>query len=80
VVGPDFEKITESEFIEKVLKAPLRFESGTRFSYSNVGYSLLGLVIEKVSGQKYEQFLYENLWRPAGMEMTGYSRPSFDKI
>lgn len=79
VVGGDFDKITESEFVEKVMSTPLRFESGTRFGYSNVGYSLLALIIEKVSGRKYEQFLYENLWRPAGMEMTGYSRPSFNK-
>lgn len=79
VVGGDFEPITESEFVDKVLKSKLRFESGSRFSYSNVGYSLLAMIIEKVAGQSYEQFLYENLWRPAGMEMTGYSRPKFDK-
>jgi CubicO group peptidase (beta-lactamase class C family) len=37
------------------------------------------LIVEKVSGQTYEQYLYENLWKPAGMELTGYSRPSFNK-
>ncbi|HEX8251160.1 MAG TPA: serine hydrolase [Pyrinomonadaceae bacterium] len=78
-VGGDFEKITEAEFVEKVLSAPLRFPAGTRFSYSNVGYSLLALIIEKVSGQSYERYLYENLWKPAGMETTGYTRPNFDK-
>jgi CubicO group peptidase (beta-lactamase class C family) len=79
VVGGDFENISEAEFIEKVSAAPLRFPVGTQFSYSNVGYSLLGLIIEKVSGQSYEQYLYENLWKPAGMETTGYTRPNFDK-
>jgi CubicO group peptidase (beta-lactamase class C family) len=79
VVGGDYDKISEDEFIGKVMQAPLKFEPGARFSYSNVGYSLLAIIIEKVSGQKYEQFLYENLWHPAGMEMTGYSRPVFDK-
>ena len=79
VVGGDFDQISESEFVKKVLQAPLKFESGARFSYSNVGYSLLGLIIEKVSGLSYEQFLYENLWKPAGMELTGYTRPNFDK-
>jgi CubicO group peptidase (beta-lactamase class C family) len=78
VVGGDYDKISESDFIQKAMQAPLRFESGARFSYSNVGYSLLAIIIEKVSGQKYEQFLYENLWHPASMEMTGYSRPAFD--
>ena len=77
VVGGDFDKISEGEFIEKVLNAPLRFESGTRFSYSNVGYSLLAIIVEKVSGMSYERFLYENLWKPANMESTGYKRPAF---
>jgi CubicO group peptidase (beta-lactamase class C family) len=78
VVGGDYEKITQSEFVEKVMKAPLRFESGAKFSYSNVGYSLLAMIVEKVSGQSYEQFLYENLWKPSNMESTGYKRPNFD--
>ena len=78
VVGGDYNKISQSEFIEKVMKTPLRFESGTRFSYSNVGYSLLAMIIEKVSGESYEQFLYENLWKPSNMETTGYTRPNFD--
>jgi CubicO group peptidase (beta-lactamase class C family) len=60
------------------MKSPLKFESGTRFSYSNVGYSLLAIIIEKVSGESYEQFLYENLWKPSQMESTGYKRPRFD--
>ncbi|MDQ3374046.1 MAG: serine hydrolase [Acidobacteriota bacterium] len=78
-VGGDYEKITEAAFVEKVLGSKLRFPVGTRFSYSNVGYSLLALIIEKVSGQTYEQYLYANLWKPAGMETTGYTRPNFDK-
>ena len=57
-VGGDYEKITEAAFVEKVLSSKLRFPVATRFSYSNVGYSLLALIIEKVSGQSYEQYLY----------------------
>jgi CubicO group peptidase (beta-lactamase class C family) len=78
-IGGDYEKIGEPEFVEKVLNSPLRSPAGTRFGYSNIGYSLLALIVEKVSGQSYEQYLYENLWKPAGMEMTGYSRPKFDQ-
>lgn len=79
VVGGDFDPISQREFVEKVFNAPLGFERGSRFSYSNVGYSLLAMIIEKVSGKSYEQFLYENLWKPANMESTGYTRPNFDK-
>ena len=78
-IGGDFEKISEAEFVEKVLASPLRSPAGTQFNYSNIGYSLLALIVEKVSGQSYEQYLYENLWKPAGMETTGYTRPNFDK-
>ena len=78
-VGGDFEKITEADFLAKVFGAPLRSSAGTRFDYSNVGYSLLALIVEKVSGTSYEQYLYENLWKPAGMETTGYTRPKFDQ-
>ncbi len=78
-IGRDYEKITEQEFIEKVLASTLTSPVGTKFGYSNIGYSLVALIVEKVSGQTYEQYLYENLWKPAGMEMTGYSRPKFNK-
>jgi len=77
-IGGDYDSISETDFLNTLMKSPLRFKSGTNFSYSNVGYSLLALIIEKVSEQTYEQFLYENLWKPAGMETTGYSRPNFD--
>jgi len=77
-VGKDYDPITEVDFIDTVMKAPLRSIPGKHFSYSNIGYSMLALIIEKVSGQSYEQYLYENLWKPAGMETTGYSRPKFN--
>lgn len=77
-VGGDYDKINEPAFIDSVMKAPLKFETGTKFSYSNIGYSLLAIIIEKVSGLSYEQYLYKNLWKPAKMEMTGYTRPEFD--
>jgi CubicO group peptidase (beta-lactamase class C family) len=77
-VGRDYERITKEEFLAKVFSSPLRFDIGTDFSYSNIGYSLLAMIVEKVSGQSYEQYLYENLWKPSQMETTGYSRPRFD--
>ncbi|MBK9254989.1 MAG: serine hydrolase [Saprospiraceae bacterium] len=78
-VGRDFEKISEEEFLDKVFNSELQFPVGTSFSYSNIGYSLLAIIIEKISDQSYETYLYENLWKPSQMEMTGYTRPSFDK-
>jgi len=58
-IGGDYDSISETDFLNTLMKSPLRFKTGTNFSYSNVGYSLLALIIEKVSEQTYEQFLYE---------------------
>ncbi|MGB5024688.1 MAG: serine hydrolase [Saprospiraceae bacterium] len=77
-VGEDYEPISDQDFIETVMKSTLKFKVGSDYSYSNIGYSLLALIIEKVTRQSYEQYLYENLWKPSGMETTGYSRPNFD--
>jgi CubicO group peptidase (beta-lactamase class C family) len=52
--------------------APLDFDPGTRFSYSNTGYQLLGYLIEEVSGQPYEVFLREHVLEPLEMTSTGY--------
>lgn len=77
-VGDDYEPISETDFIDTLMRSPLQFKTGSDFSYSNIGYSLLALIIERVTEQTYEQYLYENLWKPSGMEQTGYSRPNFD--
>ena len=45
----------------------LLFEPGTDLKYSNTAYILLAIIIEKISGQSYEQFLEENIFGPLGM-------------
>lgn len=74
VSGDDLAPIGRDAFVREVLAAPLTQPLG-QFSYSNVGYSLLAAVIERVSGEPYEAFLAQHLFAPAGMRDTGYSRP-----
>ena len=50
---------------------PLLNAPGTSFNYTSYGYTVLGLIIEKVSGKSYEDFLRENIWEKAGMTNTG---------
>ena len=54
---------------------PLEFAPGERFSYDDSGYLLLGYIIERASGEKYEDFLRENIYEPLGMLDSGYDHP-----
>ena len=51
---------------------PLDFEPGSRYSYSNSGYVLLGHVIEKASGKTYADYLQATILNPLGLKDTGY--------
>jgi CubicO group peptidase (beta-lactamase class C family) len=51
---------------------PLEFEPGTRFLYNNSGYHLLGLIIEKITGMSYEQFIQHNIFQPLNMKDSYY--------
>jgi CubicO group peptidase (beta-lactamase class C family) len=78
-LGDDYDAIGREDFIRLGLDSKLLFKPGERYEYSNVGFSLLGIIVELVSGENYEDFLYEELFKPAGMEKTGYVRPGFTK-
>jgi CubicO group peptidase (beta-lactamase class C family) len=54
---------------------PLLFPPGEKFQYSNSGYMLLGAIIEKVSGQDYYSYVAEHVYKPAGMDDTGFYEP-----
>jgi CubicO group peptidase (beta-lactamase class C family) len=56
-------------------RQPLDFKPGEKFDYSNVGYLTLGLVIEKVSGRPYADFVREQIFAPLGMTDTGCEEP-----
>jgi CubicO group peptidase (beta-lactamase class C family) len=77
-IGRDFSEISQKEFFEKLFASTLLSVPGEKYSYSNTGYSLLGRIIELVSGQSYEAFVSEHLFTPAGMFQTGYLLPKWD--
>jgi CubicO group peptidase (beta-lactamase class C family) len=61
---------TEEQIYQKVLTLPLNFAAGTKWEYSNSGYFLLGVLIHKVTGEFYGDFLQERIFRPLGMNST----------
>lgn len=62
------------DFVKKFASGDLEFEPGTKFSYNNSGYFLLGAIVERVTGKPYEQVLKERILDPVGMKDTGYDR------
>jgi len=76
-VGDDYQRLTRRRLVTRALAAPLRTTPGTAYHYSNVGYSLLAVIIEKASGTTYERFLARELFRPAHMTQTGYTLPDW---
>ncbi len=79
-IGDDYTEIGAQEFVNEAFGRKLLFEPGSAYEYSNVGYSILGIIIEKVSGASYEEYLTKHLWMPAGMNQTGYQQPKFGEI
>jgi CubicO group peptidase (beta-lactamase class C family) len=62
---------TASDLLPLVADQKPAFPPGTRFAYSNTGFALLGIVVERVSGQTYAEYLRTRVFAPAGMKDTG---------
>ncbi|MFZ1742860.1 MAG: serine hydrolase domain-containing protein [Pontixanthobacter sp.] len=75
---PDLGRGTPVESLEKfadgLAEMPLVYQPGTKWSYS-VGLDLLGRVIEVTSGMAFDEFLSENIFKPAGMDSTWFRVP-----
>jgi D-alanyl-D-alanine carboxypeptidase len=63
---------TPDELIRLTRDKPLEFEPGAGYAYDNSGYILLGYVVEKVSGERYADYLKRYIFEPLGMTGSGY--------
>src|SRR5947209_1409512 len=73
--GPQYEAHrlelkTLQDYVKLYGTRGLQFEPGSRWEYSNYGFLLLGVIIEKVSGQSYYDYVREHIFKPAGMTLT----------
>jgi CubicO group peptidase (beta-lactamase class C family) len=76
IFGPEFdahrlELRTLNDYVALYGKRDLLFEPGSRWEYSNYGMLLLGVVIERVSGQSYYDYVAQKIFNPAGMTRSG---------
>ena len=84
IFGPDFdahrlELRTLEDYVKLYENRGLAFEPGSRWEYSNYGFILLGVIVEKVSRQSYYDYVREHVFRPAAMTSTD-SLPENDTV
>lgn len=61
---------TTAQMFEAATKDPMSFAPGERWQYSDVGYFLLGMIIEKVTGKRWQDFVADRFFKPLGMTST----------
>ncbi len=61
---------TEEELVRKFSAMPMDFQPGEKWKYSNTGYVLLGVLVHRVTGKFYGDFLQERIFQPLGMTST----------
>ncbi len=62
------------EFAQRVAQLPLKFQPGSRYHYS-IAVDITGLIVQRLSGQSFDVYLRENLFKPLGMEDTFFEVP-----
>jgi CubicO group peptidase (beta-lactamase class C family) len=70
--GDDFDPLTKETELHTCMAKPLEFKPGEDH-YSNMGYSILAAVVERLSGQTWEDYERAHLWQPLGMKDTGFA-------
>lgn len=81
--GPNFDAqrtslMTVADHFQLFEQTPLTFAPGSKFDYSNVGFILLGAIIERVSAQDYFDYIQQHIFNPAGMLDSGFFEADAD--
>jgi CubicO group peptidase (beta-lactamase class C family) len=61
---------TEDELATKIEGLPIEWAPGSKWAYRNTNYVLLGIIIHKITGKRYDEFLAERIFKPLGMAST----------
>jgi CubicO group peptidase (beta-lactamase class C family) len=69
---PNYRIRTSKDLLPLFIEKPMMYPAGEKFQYNNSGYVLLGLIIEIVAGQLFDEYLREKVFRPCEMRDTGY--------
>lgn len=75
-MGALLREYSAAEVIKMASEKPLLFAPGTQYAYSNTNFHLLGMIVEKVSGKSYGDYLQERFFQPLGMTATRLNDPN----
>jgi CubicO group peptidase (beta-lactamase class C family) len=69
---PNYSVREAVDFLPQFIHKPAKFKPGEKCNYNNVAFILLGLIIEKVSGMKYREYIQKNIFNRIGMKNTEF--------
>ncbi len=69
---PNYKIRRNADLLPLFIEKPMMYPAGTRFQYNNSGYVMLALIMEKVTGQPFDEYLQRAVFDPCGMARTGY--------
>lgn len=69
---PVYRMRTALDFLPFIQDKEMKFSPGARFGYNNLGFILLGLIVDQVSGQSFQSYIEEKIFGPAWMRSSGY--------
>lgn len=80
VDGARLDYSSRKAFVQSIKETPPESKPGEKYRYTNAGYIALAAIVEEVSGEPFEKYLQQNIFKPAGLTSTGYAWDSrFDK-
>lgn len=69
---PNYKIRSSSDLLPLFITKPMMYPKGEKFQYNNTGFVVLGLIIESITKQKFDEYLKENIFDKCGMDATGY--------
>jgi CubicO group peptidase (beta-lactamase class C family) len=69
---PNYKIRKSMDLVPLFINKPMMYNAGEKFQYNNTGYVVLGLIIEKIAGMLFDDYLEKNVFCPCGMTNTGY--------
>lgn len=69
---PNYRIRSNRDLLPLFIDKPMAFPRGERFAYNNAGFVVLAMIIEEVTGERFDEYLEKSVFRPSGMRNTGY--------